>query len=349
MSGHHPFRFPFQDNDVSDDELSAPLSMMSLNSPADDSDAEIGVRSFFLSDDDLSDDDEDDHEVVSTFMIPNQVNGPSAPLLPNTMASSTPLSDQYQQTRDALTNMVSRLLETEQALRQHRPLSIPPIPTPARRPIHRSFGQPARNDEPPYPNQPANWDEHHEYFLWACRGPVPVITDHLQAIFHFSPPLLRSFVRAKLNNNAKRQFEFLQAYLPGESHSMQRAEARIVLWEAGLSDPEAQEGSQRMDIPQLCPTDSRYTRPRMPRGQPPLTNWVPMHDSYLLLFLGHHPNVFLRQSSWLFDRQPTDHFVSVRMAQLPFLGISADDINDAIISLKQLGPQAGGTEGAIFF
>lgn len=205
---------------------------------------------------------------------------------------------------------------------------------PTRRTIHRPFGQLAPNNEPPYSNQPANWDEHHEHFLWACRGAVPIITDHLQATFQFSPPLLRSFVRAKLNNNAK--FEFSQAYLPGESHSMQRAEARIVLWETGLNDPEAQEGSQCMDIPQLCPTDSRYTRPRMPRRQPPFTGWAPIHDSHLL-FLGNHPRVFLRQCSWLFDCQPTDHFVSVRMAQLPFVGFSADDINNAILCLKQFG------------
>ena len=341
MSGHRPFRFPFQNDNASDDELFASLSMMNLDPPADDPDLDIGVRSFFLSDDDLSDDD-DDGTLMGSI---HQVNGPPAPLA-FSMVSSAPQGDPYQQTRDALTDVVTSLLQTEQALSQHGSLSVPaPIPMPTRRPIHRPFGQPAPNNEPPYPNQPANWDEHHEYFLWACRGAVPIITDHLQAIFQFSPPLLRSFVRAKLNNNAKRQFEFLQAYLPGESHSMQRAEARIVLWEAGLNDPEAQEGSQRMDIPQHCPTDSRYTRPRMPRGQPPFTDWVSMHDSYLLLFLGHHPDVFQRQSSWLFDCQPTDHFVSVRMAQLPFLGISADDINNAIISLKQFRPQAGG----IFF
>lgn len=188
---------------------------MSLDPPADDPELDIGVRSFFLSDDDLSDDDDyDDGEVVSTLMVPNhQVSGPTAPL-PSNMVSTAPQGDPYQQTRDALTDVVTRLHQTEQALSQHGSLSVPaPIPMPTRRPIHRPFGQPAPNNEPPYPNQPANWDEHHEYFLWACRGAVPIITDHLQAIFQFSPPLLRSFVRAKLNNNAKRQFEFLQASL----------------------------------------------------------------------------------------------------------------------------------------
>ena len=114
MSGHRPFRFPFQNDNASDDELFASLSMMNLDPPADDPDLDIGVRSFFLSDDDLSDDD-DDGTLMGSI---HQVNGPTAPL-PFSMVSSAPQGDPYQQTRDALTDVVTSLLQTEQALSQH--------------------------------------------------------------------------------------------------------------------------------------------------------------------------------------------------------------------------------------
>lgn len=336
MSGNHPhgsdLRFPFQDDD-SEDELFVPFSSMSLDPHLEENPiVSSGVESFDFSVAQGASDDE-------AGPVPM---GPSRPPVPSIMSTLFPdrgsRDSTYQRTRDSLVDIVTRLMHLERIAGQYG--SVPISVT--------THTQPAPFDESPYPNQPANWETHHEYFLWPCRGTVSTITDHLQAIFQFSPPLEKPFVRAKLNShNALRQFEFLQAYLPGESHSMQRAEARIVLWEADLSDPDALEGRQHMDIPQFSPTDDRYEKPRMPRGRPPFTEWVHIHDSYLLLFLGHHPHVFLRQCRWMFDCQPTDHFVSIRMAQLPFLGVSAEDISEALVTLKRFGSQAAAVEGVL--
>lgn len=318
MPGNQYLRFPFQDDDFSEDDLFVPFSSMRLDPPLQD-DSSV---SFALANVDVSDEEGE--------TIPMS---PSHRLVPGVFTGifSRPQSARdttYQQTRDSLADIVNRPTQLERLVGQHRSALIPVM-------VHN---QTLQFDETPYPNQPANWETYHEYFLWTCRGNVSTITDHLQAVFRFSPPLAKSFVRAKLNNhNALRQFEFLQEYLPGESHSMQRAEARIILWETGISDPDALEGRQRMEIPQFSPTDHRYERPRMPHGRPSFTDWVHIHDSYLLLFLGHHPHVFLRQCHWMFDCRPTDHFVSIRMAQLPFLGISAEDVSEALVALKRFG------------
>lgn len=327
MPGNQSLRFPLQDDDLSEDDLFVPFSSMRLDPPLED-DPSI---SFALANIDVSDDEGEQVPVSPNHrLVPSIFTGIFS--RPQSARGTT-----YQQTRDSLTDIVNRLMQLERLVGQHVSAPIPIA-------IHT---QPAF-DEAPYPNQPANWETHHEYFLWSCRGIVSTITDHLQAVFQFSPPLERSFVRAKLNDhNALRQFEFLQEYLPGESHSIQRAEARIILWETGLSDPDAQEGRQRMEIPQFSPTDHRYERPKIPHGQPPFTDWVHIHDSYLLLFLGHHPHVFLRQCHWMFDCQPTDHFVSIRMAQLPFLGISAEDISEALVTLKRFGSPAAAVEEGV--
>lgn len=189
-------------------------------------------------------------------------------------------------------------------------------------------------DEPPYPNQPGTWSPHHEFFLLSCRGTVQVITDHLQAIFDFSPPLLGSFVRSKLVNNARRQIAFLQTYLPGETHSMLRAEARIVLVESGLTDPDVFNGAQNLDILQYDLTDPRYTYPEMPPGLPPSEDWAILHDNHLFLFLGDSPQVFLTQCRHLFRSPPTSYFIAVRMAQLPFLDLNATRLNKAAVTSR---------------
>lgn len=367
MPGRHysesTLRFPFQDDDISEDELTRPLALMNFIPRGSRTGLGHSVQPSSVrtgngwSDDDYDydyyDDDHDsasESEVVSTHTGPHrQVSGPTQPMLVSRVTNA-PLSrsDLHQRTTETLAEIATRLLETERIL--GRSVSIPvPISVPTGRPIH-SFGQPQRFFEVSYPNQPANWATYHEYFLWSCRGSVPTITDHMQAIYRFSPPLQQSFVRAKLSNhNALRQFEFLQAYLPGEAHSMQRAEARVILWETGLNDPEVQDGRQRIEVPQFNPPDDRYEKPRLPRGQPPMNQWVHMHDSYLLLFLGNHPSFFLRKCRWMFDCQPTDHFISVRMAQLPFLGISGADIEHAIKNLKPFGLHTGLFEEGISF
>lgn len=199
-------------------------------------------------------------------------------------------------------------------------------------------------EEQVYPNQPEKWSFHHECFLLTCNGTVQIITEHMQEIFKFSPPLQESFVRSKLVRNAKKQLAFLRRYLPGETHSMLRAEARIVLGQSGLTDPEVVNGKQKIDpmVQQYTMPDPRYTRAKMPPGISPLQEWTKLHDNHLFLFLGDDPENFLRQCRHLFLTPPTRHFVAIRMSQLPFLGLSVSELSTTNIMFSHTVVQRDG-------
>lgn len=320
-----PLRFPFQDDNGSEDYLAAPMRLLRLF-PPDDTPAPMRTLDLFAEDD-----NSDDEELVSTHMGPSRlINGAVAPM--SRIGEFRALrGDQRQRTTEMLTAIINRLIDQVDRPLSQRSAVVDPVARPTS--LHQHFARPVLH-EPPYPNQPADWEPHHEYFLWSCRGTVQVITDHLQAVFEFRPPLLASFVKAKLINNASRQFDFLQTYLPGEAHSILRAEARIVLCESGLTDPQVLDGSQPIETQQYSPKDWRYPKPIMPDGRPPFEDWVTIHDCHLFMFLGCHPQVFLRQCRHLFHDPPTDHFMTVRMAQLPFLGLTATDLGNAMLASK---------------
>lgn len=195
-----------------------------------------------------------------------------------------------------------------------------------------------------YPNQPEKWSAHHEYFLLTCNGTVQIIAEHLQEVFKFWPPLQESFVRSKLVNNARRQLAFLQNYLPGETHSMLRAEARIVLSESDVRDPDVINGRQKVDpmVRQFSMPDPNYPRPKIPPGLPPSEVWTQRHDNHLFLFLGDEPEDFLAQCRHLFTAPPTSRFVAVRMAQLPFLGLNVTELNNTKVVLGHTVVQRDG-------
>ena len=334
-----PVRFPFQDDDSSEDDLAVPMRLTDLSPPDD---TPVPIRTLDLFDEE---DNSDHDEHVSTHMGPGRRISGGIPM--SRIGDFRALhGNMLQRATDTITAIADRLINQIDPPSNQASTYVDPVAPPT------SHQQPfAEPEEPPYPNQPSDWEPHHEYFLWSCRGTVQVITDHLQAVFQFFPPLLASFVRAKLINNASKQFEFLKKYLPGETHSMLRAEARIVLCESGLTDPQILEGSQAIEIPQYSPRDWRYSKPVIPGGRPHFESWVLVHDCHLLLFLGSHPQVFLRQCRHLFNCQPTDHFLSVRMAQLPFLGLTVNDLNHEMLALKLYGSQqaGGGTTDGISF
>ncbi|KAI9375407.1 hypothetical protein BJX61DRAFT_140241 [Aspergillus egyptiacus] len=183
-------------------------------------------------------------------------------------------------------------------------------------------------DEDNEPDRPASWDVHHDYFLYTCRGSVSVIADHLQAVFDFDPPIEERFVRAKLSGvNAYKQMTFLQKYLPGETHTLQRAEARGVLYEVDISDPYVRDGLQELDVKQPKPGSFDYIEPVLPCWAP--SNWSRADDAFAAMYLGEHPRVFLREYGWIFEDRPSIEFVRIRMAQIPHLNLSWQELKAA--------------------
>ncbi|KAL2808716.1 hypothetical protein BJX63DRAFT_424392 [Aspergillus granulosus] len=181
------------------------------------------------------------------------------------------------------------------------------------------------------PNQatwPTNWDTHHDYFLWSCRGNVQIIADHLQAVFAFDPPIEETFVAARLGGvNAYKQLTFLRKYLPGETHSQQLAEARGVLYEADISNPDVRWGTQKLDLKQWNPGDFEYMDPVMPCWAPP--NWTRADDAFAAMYIGDHPSVFQREYGWAFPDTPSLEFIRIRMAQIPYLNLSWGNLKAA--------------------
>ncbi|KAL2857788.1 hypothetical protein BJY01DRAFT_242206 [Aspergillus pseudoustus] len=182
--------------------------------------------------------------------------------------------------------------------------------------------------EPDQTTWPTNWDTHHDYFLWSCRGSVQVITDHLQGIFAFDPPIEETFVAARLGGvNAYKQLTFLRKYLPGETHSQQLAEARGVLYEADISNPDIRWGTQKLEIKQWNPGDFEYRDPVVPCWAPP--NWTRADDAFAAMYIGDHPSKFQREYGWVFSDTPSLEFIRIRMAQIPHLNLSWGELKAA--------------------
>ncbi|KAL4900534.1 hypothetical protein BDW74DRAFT_93406 [Aspergillus multicolor] len=177
------------------------------------------------------------------------------------------------------------------------------------------------DNEPDQATWPPGWSTFHDYFLWTCRGTVTVISDHLQAVFRFNPAIDETFVAGRLGGvNAYKQLTFLQKYLPGEVHSLQRAEARAVVYEAEIFHPDVRMGTQDLEIKQPDAGDPEYVDTIIPCWAPP--GWGRADDAFAALYLGEHPLVFLREYGWVWAEMPSLEFVSIRMAQLPHLNLN---------------------------
>ncbi|KAL5337030.1 hypothetical protein BJX70DRAFT_257430 [Aspergillus crustosus] len=184
------------------------------------------------------------------------------------------------------------------------------------------------DNEPDRSTWPTNWETHHDYFLWSCRGTVPVITDHLQAVFAFDPPIEETFVAARLCGiNAYKQITFLRNWLPGETHSLQRAEARGVVYEADISHPDVRIGSQLLELVQSNHGSPEYVEPVLPCWAP--RHWGRAYDSIVALYLGQPPNMFYRDYHWAFDDGLSLEFIRTRMAQIPHLNLTWRDLYNA--------------------
>lgn len=187
---------------------------------------------------------------------------------------------------------------------------------------------PELDNEPDRATWPSGWERHHDYFLWACRGNVTVITDHLQAVFCFDPPIEETFVAARLSGiNAFRQITFLQKYLPSETHTLERAKARGVLYEANISYPDVRMGIQKLETQQPSPGSPEYIEPILPCWAP--SDWKRIDDAFAAMFLGEDPAVLIDQYGFVFEEPLSVEFVRIRMSQLPYLNITWEELQDA--------------------
>ncbi|KAL4959321.1 uncharacterized protein BDV14DRAFT_193882 [Aspergillus stella-maris] len=162
--------------------------------------------------------------------------------------------------------------------------------------------RPELDNETDWSTWPNKWSTHHDYFLWTCRGAVEIITDHLEAVFRFKPPIDETFVAARLGGiNAYKQMTFLRKYVPGEIHTLQRAEARAVIYKAGISH-------------------SEYVGPILPCWAP--SDWSRADDAYAAMYLGKEPVLFRREYGWAFAEALSVEFIRIRMARIPHLNLT---------------------------
>ena len=181
------------------------------------------------------------------------------------------------------------------------------------------------DNEPSRDTWPVGWELHHDYYLWACRGTVVEITEQLQVVFDFSPPIQESFVADRLSGvNAFRQLTYLQTYFPGETQSMERALARGVIYEANIDHAEIRGGFQELEVEQEDPANYEYAEPACPSFGP--EGWNCRDDAYLALYLGESPSTFIHDYGWLFPDPICPEFIRLRMAQIPYLDLSSSDL-----------------------
>ncbi|PLB46923.1 hypothetical protein P170DRAFT_428183 [Aspergillus steynii IBT 23096] len=181
------------------------------------------------------------------------------------------------------------------------------------------------DNEPSRDTWPIGWELHHDYYLWACRGTVVDITEQLQVVFDFNPPIQESFVADRLSGvNAFRQLTYLQTYFPGETQSMQRALARGVIYEANIDHAEIRGGFQELEVEQEDPANYEYPEPACPSFGP--EGWNCRDDAYLALYLGESPSTFIHDYGWLFPDPICPEFIRLRMAQIPYLDLSSSDL-----------------------
>jgi hypothetical protein len=186
------------------------------------------------------------------------------------------------------------------------------------------------SDETPTVNGiPMSWENYQKYYVWACCGTVTEITEHVQIVFRFEPPVSERYIGTVLNgDNAAEQLTFLEVYLPGETQLMQRATARKTLYEIGDYDPDVYAGRQELEVPQLNHNHANYPRPPLPANAPPV--WTRGDDTMLLTFAGTRPEKLMSDHAHFFHTRMTSEFLAIRMAQCLHLNLSWRDAQDAL-------------------
>ena len=162
-----------------------------------------------------------------------------------------------------------------------------------------SAGRQAQHVESPVdsdPDRPYNWQAFHQYFMYSCRGDITAVAGELQATFDFEPEIKREWVGRQLNEigNIQKQLEYLERWLPGESGTMDRVQAREQLASLDCSVPDIYDGMNTGQIFDIDPTSDAYTEPVRPADLPP--TWTSIIDATLLTVL---PDIPSMEMFWL--------------------------------------------------
>lgn len=204
---------------------------------------------------------------------------------------------------------------------------------------HSSCGHTAQQTQPQLDvdlERPQNWQRFHQYFMYSRRGDVTEVTNELQDTFHFEPVISKAWVGRQLNKaeNIREQTEFLEAYLPGETGTLDRAEARLQMGLSGFFIQDTYDGKSAGQIFDIDPASDAYTKPIRPADLPP--TWTPSLDAILLTVL---PEISLMEGFWIENAallqemyedgvgsSRKEHALSLRCGQLSYLRLSEDQL-----------------------
>jgi hypothetical protein len=186
------------------------------------------------------------------------------------------------------------------------------------------------------PERPHNWQKWHQFFMYSCRGDVSEVTSQLQEMFRFVPEISQDWVARQLNKaeNIHEQTEYLQVCLPGETGTLDRAEARQQMGLSGFFIQDTYDGKSAGQIFDIDPASDAYTEPIRPADLP--VTWTPVLDATLLVVL---PDIPLMETFWIenmdifredwaggIGSSRRAHAISLRCGQLKYLRLSEDQL-----------------------
>lgn len=186
------------------------------------------------------------------------------------------------------------------------------------------------------PEQPARWQNFHQYFMYSCRGEVSAVTRRLQETFQFEPETSRIWVGRQLNRseNIRQQIEYLETYLPGETGTLERAEARRRMAQSGIFIQDVYDGKSAGQIVDTDLTSDAYIEPIQPADLP--ATWTPLLDATLLTVLPDIPDMetfWLENASLLREMfedgigwSRKERALNLRCGQLQYLRLSEEQL-----------------------
>lgn len=156
--------------------------------------------------------------------------------------------------------------------------------------------QPEANDNDTDPERPPGWQKFHQYFMYSCRGDVSAVTSTLRDGFQFERHVSEAWVGTQLNKlaNIREQIEYLEAYLPGETGTLDRAEARLRMRLSSVFIQDTYDGKSAGQIFDIDTASDAYIEPVRPADLP--ATWTALLDATLLTAL---PDINRLETFWL--------------------------------------------------
>ena len=177
---------------------------------------------------------------------------------------------------------------------------------------------------------PRSWRVAYPYLMFSGRGTVSDVTRQLQETFLFDPPISNTWVGEQLNSEEVilQQLAYLNNYLPGESGTMDRAQARLNVLPLNVTVPDIHEGMG--DWIDIDHTSEAYIQPVTPTDAP--RDWSREMDAGLLRSMNRSsaiPGTFWVSSTTgdeaFLNGQP-DEFIARRRGQVWHMNISEEEM-----------------------